>query len=195
MNLVEPIRDRKKIRDLKKYLIGEGNMRNYCLMFLGLNVALRISDLIKLRWLDVFDNDFKIRDSLRLIEIKTSKGRLIELNESSRDAIMKHFNSLYQIPTIEDYIFESRQEKDSVKKYITREMAWRIIKTSCEGVGIRDRVGTHTLRKTWGYWSHKEGVSLALIMEALNHSSISVTKRYLGLTQDDLKDVYNKIQF
>lgn len=46
------------------------------------------------------------------------------------------------------------------------------------------------MRKTWGYWAYKSGISLALIMEALNHSSIKQSRKYLGITQDDLDDFY-----
>ena len=57
-------------------------------------------------------------------------------------------------------------------------------------VGIKEPISTHSMRKTWGYWAYKSGTSLALIMEALNHSSITNTRKYLGITQDDLDNVY-----
>ncbi|RFP77526.1 site-specific integrase, partial [Bacillus subtilis KCTC 1028 = ATCC 6051a] len=55
---------------------------------------------------------------------------------------------------------------------------------------LKNRYQHHSMRKTWGYWAYKKGYSLALIMEALNHSSIAITKKYLGITQEDLDDVY-----
>ncbi|AOT72539.1 hypothetical protein Gferi_25085 [Geosporobacter ferrireducens] len=69
-------------------------------------------------------------------------------------------------------------------------MTWTILKNACAALGVKENVGTHTLRKTWGYWAWKSGVPLPIIMEVLNHSSLSVTKRYLGITQDEINDAY-----
>ena len=66
-------------------------------------------------------------------------------------------------------------------------------KESREAVGVIENVGTHTLRKTWGYWAWKNGVPLQIIMEVLNHSSIIVTKRYLGITQDEINEAYMRL--
>jgi len=60
-------------------------------------------------------------------------------------------------------------------------------------VGLGGNFGTHTLRKTWGYHARLQGVDLALIMHKLNHSSISITKRYLGITDDELEAVVHRL--
>ncbi|MCI0714383.1 MAG: tyrosine-type recombinase/integrase [Chloroflexi bacterium] len=70
---------------------------------------------------------------------------------------------------------------------ITRKQAWKLIATITEDVGLRGNYGTHTLRKTWGYHTRKNGVELALIMYKLNHNSLAYTKRYLGITDDELE--------
>ncbi|MDF2547736.1 MAG: hypothetical protein K0R93_2634 [Anaerosolibacter sp.] len=72
-------------------------------------------------------------------------------------------------------------------------MAWRTINDACRAVGVTGNIGTHTLRKTWGYWAWKSGVPLPIIMEVLNHSSLTVTKRYLGITQDEINDAYMRL--
>ena len=66
-------------------------------------------------------------------------------------------------------------------------------KDAAEAVGIKENVGTHSLRKTWGYQAWKNGFNPALIMETLNHSNLSVTKRYLGIRQDDINDLYDDL--
>ena len=87
----------------------------------------------------------------------------------------------------DDYIFQSRKGD---KKPIARQHAAYILSQAGDYVGIKEPISTHSMRKTWGYWAYKSGVSLALIMQALNHSSISDTRKYLGITQDDLDNVY-----
>jgi len=57
-------------------------------------------------------------------------------------------------------------------------------------VGITEAIGTHTLRKTFGYWAYKDGKDLSLIQKLLNHASPAVTLAYIGITQDELDDVY-----
>jgi integrase len=60
-------------------------------------------------------------------------------------------------------------------------------------VGLKGNFGTHSLRKTWGYHARREGVGLDLIMEKLNHNSLAYTKRYLGITDDELEAVVRKL--
>jgi site-specific recombinase XerD len=73
-------------------------------------------------------------------------------------------------------------------------MAIRIIKDSCAAVGIKENVGCHSLRKTFGYHSWKKGVPLPVLMELYNHSNQAVTKLYLGISQDDIDDVYRLVE-
>jgi site-specific recombinase XerD len=76
---------------------------------------------------------------------------------------------------------------------IDRRHAWELIATICKEVGLSGRYGTHTLRKTWGYHARLSGVDLALIMHKFNHSSLAVTKRYLGITDDELGEVVRRL--
>ena len=88
------------------------------------------------------------------------------------------------------YIFKSREGSN---KPISRQQALNILKNAAAAVGITENVGTHTLRKTWGYHARKKGFSPALIMETLNHSNLSATKRYLGISQDEINDLYDSL--
>jgi site-specific recombinase XerD len=76
---------------------------------------------------------------------------------------------------------------------IKRGRAWKFITMICREVGLWGYYGTHSLRKTWGYHARLQGVDLALIMHKLNHSSISTTKRYLGITDDELQEVVQRL--
>jgi integrase len=186
MKAVEPIRDPKKINAMKNYLKGK-NIRDYTLFVMGINVALRISDLLKLTWGDVLeDKNFKV---INLKEGKTRKTRNIKLNEAAQKALEELLGSL-DTYSMDDYIFQSREGDNSP---ITRQQALNILKDAAEAVGIKENVGTHTLRKTWGYHAWKSGFNPALIMETLNHSNLNVTKRYLGIRQDEINDLYDSL--
>jgi site-specific recombinase XerD len=92
---------------------------------------------------------------------------------------------------MDDYVFKSREREN---KPLSRQQALNILKKAADAVGIKDdNVGTHTLRKTWGYHAWKKGFSPALIMETLNHSNLNVTKRYLGIRQDEINDLYGSL--
>lgn len=188
MKSVDPIRDIKQINAMKTYLKGQ-NMRDYVLFVVGINVALRISDLLTLTWNDVLNDNKKGFKSIHLVEGKTKKKRDIQLNKSSQNAFRALLNCLDSY-TITDYVFKSREGEN---KPLSRQQALNILKDASKAVGIKDNVGTHTLRKTWGYHAWKKGFNPALIMETLNHSNLNMTKRYLGIIQDDINDLYKSL--
>lgn len=188
MNLVEPIRDKKKIDALKVYLRGK-SIRDYALFVVGINVALRVSDLLNLTWSDVLNQNGKSFKSIKLIEGKTKKKRDIKLNKTSENALRELLNTL-DTYTMGEFIFKSREGKN---KALTRQQVLNILKDSSAATGVKENVGTHTLRKTWGYHAWQKGFSPALIMETLNHSNLSMTKRYLGIRQDEINGLYDNL--
>jgi integrase len=98
MERVEPIRSEKKIQDLKKYLLGAGNMRNYALIVLGLNTALRSSDMLSLTWKDVYDFEEKtFKTHVYIKEQKTGKDKKFLLNKNAIEGLLKHKRRLGHI--------------------------------------------------------------------------------------------------
>lgn len=191
MEKVEPIRSEKKIKDLKKYLLGSGNMRNYALIVLGINTALRISDILALTWEDVYDFEEKtFKTHVYIKEQKTGKDKKFLLNKNAIESLLRHKRKLAYI-NYSDYIFSSRNGQN---KAITRYMAIKIVKESCAAVGIKEHVGCHSLRKTFGYHSWKKGVPIPVIMELFNHSTQAITKLYLGINQDDIDEAYRMVE-
>jgi integrase len=191
MELVDPIRSIKKIEDLKEYMLEEGNVRNYALVVLGLNSALRISDILALKWDDVYNLEehyFKTHVSLK--EKKTGKTKKFLLNKNAVNALKRLRKERGNIK-LSEYVFLSREGQN---KPITRIMALKIIKDGAAAVRIKDRIGCHSLRKTFGYWSWKKGTPLPLLTELFNHSNQQITRRYLGISQDDLDEVYRLVE-
>ncbi|MHB9925680.1 site-specific integrase [Clostridium botulinum] len=188
MNNVEPIRDKTKIQDVKLYLKGK-NLRSYTMFIVGINVALRITDLLSLKWGDVLKENKKTFKDIEIYEGKTNKPRKIKLNKSATKALKDLMDSLPYI-NMNHFIFKSREGEN---KAITRQQALNILKESAKSVGVEENIGTHSLRKTWGYHAWKAGFNPAIIMETLNHSNLAMTKRYLGIRQDDVNELYTKL--
>lgn len=177
MELVEPIRDKKQIQGMKKYLKGQ-NCRDWLLFTLGINSGLRISDLLKLNIEDVNGKD---RISLR--EQKTGKAKDFPLSEVCKKAIAEY---LKETGFVAGALFPSRKGGQP----ISRVQAYRILSDAAGHVGITDAVGTHTLRKTFGYHAYQSGVDITRIQKLLNHSAPCITLSYIGITKEELDAVY-----
>jgi integrase len=193
MNFVEPIRDIKKISQIKNILRGEKRYRDLMLFVVGINSALRISDLLQLRIEHFIGEEGIIQNRFRIKEKKRGKRQEVVINKSIRD-VLGEFLSAY--PCINEnpnnFVFFNTKMKD-YSMPIHRGQAWKILTSICKKVGLVGNYGTHTLRKTWGYHARMNGVGMELIMHKLNHESIAYTKRYLGITDDELEEVINRI--
>jgi integrase len=184
MELVQPIRDKKKIESIKKILKSD-SIRNYCLFTLGINSGLRISDLLSLKILDVTDEKGKIKDRISLHEKKTGKYKDFPIGDTARKALEEYLNSRKDYQH-EEPLFISRKHKEPLR----RHQANKIINDAALTVGIKDNIGTHTLRKTFGYHAYQSGIDITLLQKLFNHSAPSITLAYIGITQDDMDDVY-----
>lgn len=190
MEFVQPIRNPKQIDSMKKILLGQSS-RDHLLFVLGINGGLRISDILELKVSDVVNEKGKPRPFYELRETKTKKARRLPFSKNVLKAIesfVKDNPNLSQ----DDYLFQSRErdkKTDTTNKPISRQRAYQIINDAARSVGIQDKIGTHTLRKTFGYHAYKSGVDIAVIQQIFNHSAPSITLRYIGITQDDIDDV------
>jgi integrase len=154
---------------------------------MGLNTALRVCDLLRLTWDDVYDFDSgRFRESVALTEKKTRKTKVIALNKR----VIAALTAYKPVAGRGRVLFVSRK---GTNKAISRQQAYRLIRVAGEALGFGGRVSCHSLRKTFGYFAWKAGVSPAVIMKIYNHSSMAVTRRYLGVAQDDLDDCYRKL--
>jgi len=183
MEFVQPIRDKNQIEAMKKVLRA-ASLRNFVLFTLGINSGLRISDLLPLKISDITDEKGKIRDRISLREKKTGKAKAFPIGETTKKALKEYLFSLnYQS---DRPLFPSRKGNGP----LTRQQAYRLLNEAARTIGIMDEIGTHTLRKTFGYHAYKSGADIAVIQKLFNHSSPSVTLRYIGITQEELDDVY-----
>lgn len=195
MKTAQPIRNEKELSLFKEYYrTTHPNQRNYLLMITGLNTALRISDILKLRWGDVYDFGLqRYREHLCVMEQKTEKESLIYMNRNLRDALAEYRSCLDKNGRTvegETYLFESSKKKGSP---ISRVQAFRIVKEAAEECHLEGVISCHSLRKTFGYRAWQQGIKPALLMNIYNHSSFRVTVRYLGIEQDDRDRIFRDI--
>ena len=182
MEFVEPIRDKKKINSMKK-ILRASSLRDEMLFVLGINTALRVSDLLALRVGDVIDETGCVKDAVAVRERKTDKAKLFRLNDSAK-SILREYVKAYS-PGIEAPLFPSRKGG----RAISRIRAWEILNQAAVELGL-ERVGTHTLRKTFGYHVYQQTGNLGLVQKLLNHSSSKETLRYIGIDQDQMNEAY-----
>ncbi len=186
MSTTQPIKSKKDLFALKNfYLKNEPNLRNYALICTGINTALRISDILELTWEDVYDfRQKRFRPHLTLRENKTGKKTIIALNKSLQKALATYKKSLpSQKP--EQYIFPGKKSPS-----LSRQQAFRIIKHAGMALKFPEPISCHSLRKTFGYHAWTAGANPTILMMIYNHSSFQITKRYLGIDQDDKDHVF-----
>ena len=192
MSAAEPIRNSQKLQDFKNYYLSEKcNARNYTLFVMGLNTALRISDLLQLQWKDVYDFSRETCFShVCVTEQKTGKTNQIALNQAIIDALGNYYGILKEAPSGEHFLFPSRKGNN---RPLGRSQAFRIVKEAARANGMNQHISCHSLRKTFGYHAWRQGVSSVLLTDIYNHSSFRITKRYLGIEQDDRDNIFLNI--
>jgi integrase len=186
MAAAEPIRKKEDVQALANYFIDHGEYRNLVLFIMGVHTALRISYLLKLDWNDVYDfKARRLRTHITLMEQKTDKPARIALDAESAYALTDYFSRVDK-PTAATPLFINNK----TGKAIGRVQAYRIIHEAGEAINLPYPISCHSLRKTFGYHSWQEDVPTPVVMEIYNHSSYGITRRYLGVTQDDKDAAY-----
>ena len=190
MGTTVPIKNRTDIKRVKDYYSKtKRNPRNYLLIVFGMNTALRISDILQIKWEDIYDSSSNTyREHISLNEQKTDKKNTIYINASVRKALELYRKSLEQPPT--GFVFKSQK---GYNRSISRQQAYRIIKEAAAYAGYNGGISCHSLRKTFGYYALKKGISPAVIMKIYNHSSFRITQRYLGIDQEEKDEAYRLI--
>jgi len=176
MRTVEAIKDPKLIEEIKKHLYNR-NPKYWMLWVLGTNTGLRVSDILKLRVSDVKD-----ADHAWINEQKTTKDRRLYFNRQLKKTINDYIRQ--QGLSDNDYLIQSQKRREEP---MSRQWAYTVLNEAAKTCGINTkehRVGTHTMRKTFGYWHYQRHHDVVLLQKIFNHSAPSVTLRYIGVTDD-----------
>lgn len=169
--------------------------RNKMLFLIGINLSLRSSDLCGLTYKFFLKEDGTFKDSYSLQPKKTKKtGKFVKLyfNEAIKKAITDYLKD-YPVEDMNEYLFKSRKGDG----HITEIHLGKVIKDTAEEAGIERNINSHSLRKTFGYhvWHNAEDKEKALVMlmAIFNHSSVATTKRYIGIMDEEIEDVFNSL--
>ncbi|QFT88191.1 site-specific tyrosine recombinase XerC [Bacillus sp. THAF10] len=172
MEYVEAIKKRSYILQMKEYL-KEHSLRDYLFFVMGINMGLRISELLQLKVEDMKEDE-KIKEFFL-----TDDHTTIYINHQVKQAISLYLH--HRPLSSSDYLFKSKK----CKTPITRQQAYRIINKAAKEIGVPGKIGTHTLRKTFGYHAYSSGVAVSLLQKHFRHATPSETLRYLGVKKRD----------
>ena len=176
MQFVEPIRDKKKI-ELVKVILKKTWFRNYLLFLVGINSGLRISDILNLNVGDVRNKTY-----IDIIEKKTNKPKRFPINTKLKPLFEKFTLGRNDKEPLFLSVFNNRME---------RTQCYRIINLACREAGVDYKIGTHTLRKTFGYHHYQKFKDVVVLQKIFNHYSPQITLRYIGIDQDMIDNSYS----
>ena len=179
MNIVQPVRDLQKLEAMKAVLRRK-SYRDYIMFIVGCNTALRVGDLLRLTVGDV-----RGKDHITGHDEKTGKPYRHKLPASVRTEIAEYITGMDDLLPL----FPSRRGS----KAITRVQAWRILSDAASEVSLDD-IGTHSLRKTFGYQYVKATGRKDIAQKVFNQSDGKTTERYLGLTDDDVDEALGEFE-
>ena len=180
-NLVEPIKNKKDIEAVEKFLELHSK-RNRLIFAFGINTGLRVSDILGLNVEDVKDRNY-----VEIREKKTGKYKRFPLNSKLKKLIKDYLKERENLYAIGDEIplFVGKKHHR-----LHRSQVYRFLNEACEQLGIAANIGTHSMRKSFGYHFYKKFNDVALLQKILNHSSPAITLRYIGIEQDEIDNSY-----
>lgn len=199
---VYPIKTHKDIIAMANWLY-EHKDNKYVLAFtLGINLGLRANELLDLKMNQVFSPDGSVRliedeedtsDGIDIYQSKTKKHRTVFLNAACKDALEWAFPIKGAYLHSEGYLFPSR-EGGAIQVGTFR----KVLKEAAAACGLKQNIGTHTCRKTWGWHQYKDNsekanLDITMLQRAFGHSSPEVTLRYLGITDEEDKALYKNM--
>lgn len=176
--------------ELAENLYKEREFRDHLLLILGCHFGLRISDLLSIKWDQVID-----KEDIIITESKTGKQRKITFNERVKEAVLlcseelKNKNGHWS----GEYVFANRWGGQLSVSFINKRLKVILSKYNIKV----DNASSHLLRKSFGrrLWEVENESEKALIFlsEIFNHSNISITRRYLGISQQEISDAYMRL--
>ena len=182
LNRVEPIRDIELVKDIGRYFKNRSE-RNYIMYILGIYSGLRISDILKLKVKDV-----RSKSSISIREQKTGKQKIFPINPFLKKELSSYIED--NNFDMDDFLIRAPGKKN---KPITRDMAYKIMNQAAEYFGLYN-IGTHTMRKTFGYHFYKQKKDIVTLQKIFNHSDPSITLIYIGIEQSEINQKMNEFK-
>lgn len=181
MQYVHPIRDMETIQAMKEEL-RKHSVRDLLLFVLGINTGISLFELLNLTVQDVWDGQ-GAKEFLYIKDERTGEEQAYYLNSKIGEILTEYLSGGDW--KAEDYLFRSKKDG----RPITRQQAYRIINHSAREVGIAEKIGTHTLRKTFGYHAYHKGIAISIVKSILHHQSTAETLKYLGIYKNEKQPI------
>lgn len=192
MKLVQPIRDLETLgrcfeiaREHDRHR-RTGEVSWELILLVGLNTSVRVSDFRRFKVADLRGKDYA-----QIQAKKTGKEARILINPAAR----KEINRLLAGRKPDEYILQSRQ-KDAVThkaRPISRQRCYQIINHIAKTAGVEERIGCHTLRKTFGYHYYQTTGDVVSLQRILGHSFQRETLVYIGVVQENIDESMMKM--
>ena len=176
-HIVEPIRSKLQIRQVEEYLANKSK-RNRLLFVLGTNSGLRVSDMLNLNV-----SNLRNKTHIEIKEQKTSKFKKFPINDKLKKLIQEFIKNKDD----DEPLFLSQKQQR-----LDRSQVYGILNEACSAVGITVNIGTHSMRKSFGYHHYKQFKDVAMLQMILNHSNPKITLRYIGIEQDEIDNSYKQ---
>ncbi len=180
MNFVDPIKSREDIHKVEMWLAKHSD-RNRLIFAMGVNLGLRISDILGLNVSDVYN-----KTSVEIREKKTNKYKKFLLN-----------NKLQNL--LKAYLKDTKKSNEPLfigKKghRLSRSQVYRFLNEACQAIGLNENIGCHSLRKSFGYHHFKQFNDIVLLQKIFNHSSPAVSLFYIGIDQETIDKSYREFE-
>ncbi|MEK4081575.1 site-specific integrase [Solibacillus sp. FSL K6-1126] len=169
---VQPLRSAEEIADMRWALSRYAKARDVFMFNFGINTGLRVSDIVPLQV-----SDIRGKTHLTIKEQKTAKSKRFAIPKALRQEIEEYTRGMDS----GEYLFASRKGNG----YISTTQAYRALQKAADALGRND-IGTHTMRKTFGYHHYKRNKDVAMLQQLFNHAAPSITLRYIGITNDEI---------
>jgi len=171
MRLIQHIiKDKEKLEEMEMELLKIG-YKNYLMFTIVINTGLSISDILKLKVIDL-----KNKTLINITDQNTNKINTFRINPMLKVEI----DNFIKLMSDEDYLFQSGKKENQP---INSVEAYRVLNIAASTVGLEE-IDHHTLRKTFGYWHYKQHKNVALLQDLFNQSAPTITLRYIEINED-----------
>ncbi len=189
----DSVKTLEEIEKIKKYFLDRKEYINYCLFIIGITTGYRISDLLRLKFSDIFEDYETWKREIDIIEQKTKKRRKMPISENIKTSINLYVKNKGDF-LLNEYIFKSQKGRNAP---IDKSSARKIFNSMAIDLNLPHHCSTHFLRKTFAYWFlqiHKNDMSaLAILQDILNHSSEKMTLKYCGIEKEKKKTMLKSL--
>jgi integrase len=203
MNKTEPIYQRRDVEEFLR-ILNDWNKNYYIAAMIGIHWGLRISDIIALeigRFVAGTAKRIQVPNMILVTEIKTGRERHITVTPNMKKVLYAHVKRrIAQDGGVYDpaspFIVSRKHGEEGRRKPLSRQRLWEVFSLAAKRAGIRERIGTHSLRKTFAYQAWDTGeMGVDQIQKVFGHASVMTTHQYACIPNREEQKIYGLLSF